>query len=310
MVNARDFEVFHAVMTAGSVTGAAKLLNVSQPAVTSAIKHFESRIKLQLFERAGGRLRPTREAEALFPDVAAIFGRLEALARLTQDLAGGRIGSLTLAAAFPIANGFLADAVASFMRAHPGVRVVLQSLTSPQVLAAVRSREVELGVVHVPVTTGGIATEILGRWSIGCAMPREHRLTRRTEIRLQDLADEPLITYLPQIVFRPFIDRAFSEAGITPDVIAQVSIALTGIVLAARGAGVALVDTMLLGSLSVPGVVVRPLVPAIEAQTLLLSLEGGARSRMAAAFVDHLKRQLAPTAPALQPPRRAEKRTL
>ena len=46
---------------------------------------------------------------------------------MVQDLAGGRLGSLAVAAAFPIANGFLAQAVATFMRARPGVRVTLKS---------------------------------------------------------------------------------------------------------------------------------------------------------------------------------------
>jgi DNA-binding transcriptional LysR family regulator len=116
MISLRHVEVFHAIMVAGSVTGAARILNVSQPAVTAVLKHCESLIKFKLFERAGGRLKPTKEAEALFPNVAAIFGRVEALDGMVRDLAGGALGSLSLAAAFPIANGFLAQAVATFMR--------------------------------------------------------------------------------------------------------------------------------------------------------------------------------------------------
>ena len=293
MINLRHVEVFHAIMVTGSVTGAARLLNVSQPAVTAVLKHCENRINFKLFERSGGRLKPTKEAEALFPDVAAIYGRVEALERMMQDLAGGRLGSLAIAAAFPIANGFLAQAVATFMRERPGVRVTLQSHTSPQVISSVVSREVELEIVHVPVTNTGIKTEVLTHWSIDCAMTADHPLARKDEVRIGDLADLPIITYLPQIVFRPFIDRAFSEAGISPTVVAQVGIALTGLVLAAHGAGIALVDTMLLQTLTVPGIVVRKLAPRIESQTLLLSIKDEPQSLMASAFVHHLKQQLA-----------------
>jgi DNA-binding transcriptional LysR family regulator len=293
MINLRHVEVFHAIMVAGSVTGAARILNVSQPAVTAVLKHCESQIKFKLFERSGGRLKPTKEAEALFPNVAAIFGRVDALDRMMQDLAGGRLGSLAIGAAFPIANGFLAQAVASFMRGCPGLRVTLQSHTSPQVIRSVVSREVELGIVHVPVTNAGIETEILTRWSIDCAMAADHPLAGKDEVQIEDLADLPIITYLPQIVFRPFIDRAFSEAGISPTVVAQVSIALTGIVLASHGVGVALVDTMLLQTLDVPGIAVRKLAPRIESQTLLLSIKDEPQSVMASAFVRHLKQHLA-----------------
>jgi DNA-binding transcriptional LysR family regulator len=271
MINLRHVEVFHAIMVTGSVTGAARLLNVSQPAVTAVLKHCESRINIKLFERSGGRLKPTKEAEALFPNVAAIFGGVEALERVMQDLAGGQLGSLALAAAFPIANGFLAQAVATFMRERPGVRVTLQSHPSPHVIRSVVNREVELGIVHVPVTNTGIKTEVLTDWSIDCAVAADHPLAQKDEVHIEDLADLPIITYLPQIVFRPFIDRAFSQAGISPTVVAQVSIALTGLVLASHGAGVALVDTMLLQTLAVPGIVVRKLAPRIESQTLLSS---------------------------------------
>jgi DNA-binding transcriptional LysR family regulator len=292
-MNLRHVEVFRAIMVTGSVTGAARMLNVSQPAVTAVLKHSESRIGFKLFDRIGGRLKPTKEAEALFPNVAAIFGRFEALDAMVRDIAGGRLGSLSIAGAFPVANGLLAKAAATFMTAHPGVRVMLQSLNSPQVIAALANRDVELGVVHVPVTDSGIETEVLTNWSIGCAMAADHPLAAKDEVNIADLAGLPLMTYMPHIVFRPFIDRAFSEAGVTPNFVGQFSIALTGIMMARYGAGVALVDTMLIDELGVPGVVARRLSPRIEAQTLLLSAKGEPLSLMASAFVTHLKRQIA-----------------
>ncbi|NLS06086.1 LysR family transcriptional regulator [Rhizobium sp. P32RR-XVIII] len=291
-MNLRQLEVFHAIMVTGSVTAAADLLNVSQPAISAILKHCESRLKLKLFERTGGRLRPTREAEALFPDVAAVFGRLDAIGRLTNDLVGGRIGSLSIAAAFPIANGYLAESVASFAASRPNVTCSLQSLTSPQVLDRVINREVELGVVHEPVVSQMVDTEVLMSWSLGCVVPDTHPLARQSEVHIRDVEPYPIITYLPQIVFRPYIDRAFSDADIAPFVTMQVSIALTGIVLARFGAGVAIVDTMLVDTLGIPGVVTLPLVPQIQAKTLLISAKTAPRSLVMNDFVDHLKRSL------------------
>ena len=129
MMDLRHLEVFHAIMQTGSVTGAARLLNVSQPAVSSVLKHCEARMKIKLFTRSGGRLQPTPEAVAIFPDIAAIYGRLDAVGRLVQDLAGGRLGTLSVAGSFPIANGYLAKAVATFITERPGTRVTLQSMT-------------------------------------------------------------------------------------------------------------------------------------------------------------------------------------
>ena len=96
MINLRQVEVFYAVMRAGSVTEAARVLNVTQPAVSAALKQFEARLKMKLFDRVGGRLQPTPEARALLPDVAEIFGRLCAVERFSQDLAQVSNGGLRL----------------------------------------------------------------------------------------------------------------------------------------------------------------------------------------------------------------------
>ena len=101
-MNLRHMEVFHAIMRTGSVTGAARSLNVTQPAVSAVLKHCESQLKMKLFTRVTGRLQPTAEARAIFPEIAAIFGRVEAVNSLTQDLVGGRLGTLSIAASFPI----------------------------------------------------------------------------------------------------------------------------------------------------------------------------------------------------------------
>ena len=62
MVNLRHVEVFYAIMRAGTLTEAARALNVSQPAVSAALKQLERQLNMRLFDRVGGRLRATPEA--------------------------------------------------------------------------------------------------------------------------------------------------------------------------------------------------------------------------------------------------------
>src|SRR3546814_102081 len=288
-MNLRQMEVFHAIMVTGSITGAARLLNVTQPAVRTVLKHCESQLKMKLFVRVAGRLQPTAEAEAVFPQAASIFGRLDAVSRLTQDLVGGRLGTLSIAAAFPIANGYLAKALASFVSSRPNLRATLQSLTSPQVLDRVINREAELGVAHEPIISSAVQTEVLVKTGISCVMPQDHPLAAREEVDIRELVDYPLITYLPHIQWRPFIDRALSEAGIAPTISVQVSLSITAIMLARYGAGVALAEPLLVASMKLPGLVVRPLSPRIEAKTFLVRLKSAPPSPAIDQFIVHLK---------------------
>ncbi|OYW16961.1 MAG: hypothetical protein B7Z52_07600 [Burkholderiales bacterium 12-64-5] len=226
---------------------------------------------------------------ALLPDIDAVFSRLAAVERLTQDLAGGRLGTLSIAAAFPIANGYLAKAVATFLSGRPGLRVALQSLTSPQVVDRVASREVELGVVHEPVGSTEVETELLVRSSIAAVLPADHPLARAPCVKLAALAGQPIVTYLPQNIFRLYVDRALAEAGIAPPIVAQVTVSLTGIMLAQHGAGIALVEPLMLRSLAFPTLVARPLDPPVEFATVLVRPRGTPDSSTAARFVQHVR---------------------
>jgi DNA-binding transcriptional LysR family regulator len=265
---------------------------VSQPAVSAVLKHCESRAGIRLFERSGGRLVPTPEAIALFPDVSAIYGRLDAMERLMRDLAGGRLGAISLAASFPIANGYLAQSVSTFLTERPGVRVALQSLTSPQVVERVASREVELGIAYGPILNAEVETEELVRTTVACVMRDDHPLARQKEIHLADLAPYNIITYLPQAMLRGNVDRALEKAGILPNISVQVSLSLTGMIMAYHGAGIALVEPFLVRSLGLERLVARPLVPRIELKAYLVRAKSVPVSEIMKLFVAHLRNGL------------------
>src|SRR5216684_2728330 len=206
---------------------------------------------------------------------------------------GGSLGTLSIAASFPIANGYLAKAVATFIAERPKVRVALQSLTSPQVLDRVVNREVELGIAYEPVVSSEVETRVLMRAGIACVMAADHPLARRKEVAVRDLEPYSIITYLPQALFRRYVDRALSAAGIVPNITAQVSVSLTGIMLARYGAGIALVEPLLVASMGLPGTVARPLKPRIDVKTLLIRHKTTPHSKVMNEFVGHLGRIVA-----------------
>ena len=289
MINLRQIEVFYAIMRAGSITEAARVLNVTQPAVSAALKQLEARLNMRLFDRVGGRLRPTPEAKALLPDVAEIFGRLGAVERFSADLAGAARGLLSIAAAQPLCDGFVAKAVATFVAKRPGVKVNLISLATPMVLDRVANREADIGVCYEPIVSRAVQVEEISRAQIGCILPARHPLAKRRSIRVQDLAPYPVITYLPQTLLRPHIDRAFSDKSAAPRMSVGTSTSATAIMLALHGAGVAIVETSLFEARPVAGLVVRPLEPRIELKGLLLRPRQGVGSRVLDEFVAHLR---------------------
>jgi DNA-binding transcriptional LysR family regulator len=137
-------------MSSASMTEAARRLHVSQPAVSTVLKHAEQRLGMKLFQRAGGRLFPTPEALALFPDVDDIFTRLAALGRVAKGLRDAATGVISIAASPTLANALLPAAVAAFAADRPLVQVVLKALPTEQIVTSVRDRAFDLGLVYEP----------------------------------------------------------------------------------------------------------------------------------------------------------------
>src|SRR3546814_18008953 len=110
-----------------------------------------------------------------------------------------------------------------------------------QVLDRVLDREAEIGIAHDPVVNSAIETEVIARTRIVCVMRDDHPFATHDEIAIRDLEPYPILTYLPQVLFRGYVDKAFSDAGISPDLKVQFSVSLPGILLASYGACVALI---------------------------------------------------------------------
>ena len=88
-MRSRHIEVFHAIYTHGSISTAARALNVSQPSLSKVLKHAEDQLGFALFRRVRGRLVPTEEAHVLYRNVADIQQHINSLRRSARNLGGG-----------------------------------------------------------------------------------------------------------------------------------------------------------------------------------------------------------------------------
>lgn len=121
-------------MVRRTVTGAAEMLDVTQPVVTRLIADLEDRIAISLFERVKGRLVPTPEAALLFEDVHQSLVRIERIANAASNSKGFRLTRLEIAAAPSMALSFLPPAIASFTNDHPETLDPCRRTALPQFL--------------------------------------------------------------------------------------------------------------------------------------------------------------------------------
>ncbi|WP_315138740.1 LysR substrate-binding domain-containing protein [Achromobacter marplatensis] len=265
-INLRHIEAFRAVMLAGSVVGAAELLSVTQPGVSRTIGLLELRLGYPLFHRKGRRLVPTAEAEALYREVEQIYGGIERITQVAQDLRHHRAGALKVAVLPALAQWLVPDVIAKFMAERPQVTVFVQSLPSRQIAELVSTRQFEVGVIELPLARAGVSVTPLPSSDMVAVLPARHRLVDQSQIGLAELVSERLILPSQHSYVRYQIDDAFNQRGLAAQVVAETPTSSIACALAAAGAGIALVSRWVPTPISDPRCVVRPLQERIQSQ--------------------------------------------
>ncbi|EHP42834.1 LysR family transcriptional regulator [Cupriavidus basilensis OR16] len=288
-LNLRQIEVFRAIMLSGSISGASKLLYVSQPAVSRLISYTEQRLGLLLFQRIKGRLYPTPEARRLFEEVGAVYQSVQRVNEVAENLAENRVGQLRIACSPNIGQSLMPRAVASFCQRYPDVRIVLHTLIPGALLQGLLTHQVELGITFMPVGHPSLQVLPLYRNRIVAVLPKDHRLATHDCIDPSDLIDEPFVGYSSDIPFGQLVQQVFGSEDRQPVPRIEVQQAHVACSMVQAGVGVALVDEITMKGPIWSGVVARPITPEVHAPINVFRLELQPLSRLAQEFIAVLK---------------------
>ncbi|MDH2348752.1 LysR family transcriptional regulator [Bradyrhizobium sp. SSUT77] len=159
----RQIEVFHATMQVGSLSGAADLLNISQPAASKMLAQAEHSLGLSLFTRLPGGLKPTREATLLFRETKNLHSSLERVRKLASTLALQPGGLLRIGCIPSLGLRLVPNAVSEFLRICPDVAISIRTENNETLSALLLSQELDLGIAFEPTAKTGICIQELGR---------------------------------------------------------------------------------------------------------------------------------------------------
>jgi DNA-binding transcriptional LysR family regulator len=284
-LNLRQIEVFRAVMTTGSISGAAKLLFVSQPAVSRLLSHTEQRLGFALFERIKGRLYPTPESRQLFREVETVYAGVRRVGELASELSERRSGILHLVSSPSIGHMLVPLTISRFRETHPDVKITFQPLTQQPLTQMLLDNRAELGVVILPVQHPNLLTQPIGQARLVCICPYNHPLAHRSLLSIGDLLPYPLISYGGDTPFGMLVEQ-------TRRLAVEVSSPQNACSLVQAGAGIAIVDEFSVKSRTQGDFVVRPIDQAKILTASLVQSRFEPLSQLAQAFVDVLRHTL------------------
>lgn len=238
----KQIEYFRAIMEAGTVSGAASLLNVSQPNVSRMLKYTEGRLGLRLFERIKGRLQPTPEATALYREVQSLHAHLDSLQDALRHIVRGELGRFTVGSSPSLGRHVLPTALSSLRREYPSLALKLDILSMSQVVEYLTLAQGECACTIFPISHPQIETQAFAAGALVCAVPRGHPLAERAIITPQDLVAENLIGFEPNTPHGRVAHEFLRQGGREPLFLCTVRFAETACAMAEEGNGIALVD--------------------------------------------------------------------
>ena len=290
-LNLRQIEVFRAVMTTGSISGAAELLLVSQPAVSRLLSNTEQRLGFSLFERTKGRLYATPAAKKLFHEVEDVYNAVSRVNELATDLSRNRSGILNVVCSPSVGQMLVPQAIAQFRERHPGVKVTFHSLAHAYLKDRILHRQADLGVISTPMEHPNLNIENLCQNRMVCILPYNHELARRAILSPQDLRPYPLIGYDKDSPFGVLVSRLYEQHEEPLAPVLEVGSPQNAVPLVQLGAGVALVDEFSVRSWQgASTLVVRPLLDAPVLQIRLVHLRQEPHSKLTHSFINLLRK--------------------
>ena len=155
----RHIEVFHAIMQVGTISGAAQVLHISQPAVTKVLQHCELQLGMPLFERVRGKLYPKPEAHRLFVETEKLNRDLLGIRRLAASLKGHAVETIRLVSTPTIAISVLPFAMTEWRRDFPHTRCQLATHHTGEIVNTLRLGEADLAVSLQDPRHPGIVAE-------------------------------------------------------------------------------------------------------------------------------------------------------
>ncbi len=289
----RQLEAFRAVMLAGSVTQAAEMLSVSQPAVSRLISCLEQDLGFALFRRRRGRLQPTPEAQFMLGEVERAIANLDHVAQVAEDIRNRRSGHLRIACLPGFATSLLPRVIAQFLRQRPGTTISFQPRNNQRVQEWIMAQQYDVGLAEIPPEHPAIESESVYVRCV-CVLPETHKLAAKPSITARDLDDHPMISLNRDHSHTRNLREVFERAGARFNMQVETRQFAPACIMVAEGVGAAVVSPIDAAEYAGRGLAIRPFEPVVPFGLGILYPAYRPRSLILSEFVELFQASLEP----------------
>ena len=250
---------FIAVAEKLSFRGAARELNIAQPALSRTIAEIEANFGINLLDRSGRKVALTAAGEVLLREGRIALEKLRRAEELTYSVAEGKAGKINIGYGVFASMGPMSEVVLEFNRRFPDASVRLLTLATTEQLEQIRLHRLDAGFVFSTVCKRPFASRLVSREDYVLLASTDHPLAAREAVRLSELAQQHFVfgnmeRWGP---YRAMVDDTCAKSGFLPNVIQEADDLPVLMSLLKSGIGISLHGAAIKPSLP-PGVVAIP----------------------------------------------------
>ncbi|WP_045393587.1 LysR family transcriptional regulator [Falsirhodobacter sp. alg1] len=286
----RQVEAFRYVMQTGTTAQAAKLMSVTQPAVSRLIADLEFHLEFKLFERSKGRLHPTAEATQFYSAVERFFIGIDELEHSAEQVRDRSPTSLRVYATPALSTSIVPKAISRFRKLHANVAFQLETASYTHIALRLQTHQASLGITHAFPDLPGLTQQAFLQVPHVCAMHASHPLSSKEIITPQDLEGENVLRILPEGEVKWDATTAVLEkSGVRFNSNIATQSSHTGYALIAENLAIGLIEPFAAHPWRQNGVITRPFRPRLDHTYVVAQPDIQAVSSMVSAFIDILR---------------------
>lgn len=257
----RQIEAFKAFVETGSVSRAAEVLCVSQPAASKLLNHLEEDIDMRLIDRAKGQMTITDKGMRVYEEIDKIMSGLDQVNQAISMIRNEDRSTMTvgITPGFPIS--MLVKATQDVLSQRPDVNLSYVVRSSEYIFHGIQNRKIDVGMIVQNFDHPLITTEIFYSGPMVVAMKPDHPLSQNSEITVKDIVAEQVIMFSEGSRTRRITDKLFKEHGVEPRSPISATTAPQVCAMVAAGLGICVVSPLFAID-TMEGLEIRPLVPA------------------------------------------------
>lgn len=238
----RTLQCFVSVAELLSFSAAAQKLGVSQSAVSRQVKLMEQELGLLLFDRVGRKVFLTPAGRDLLERSYEVQKGMVSLTARASELSAGTQGTLRIGATPQTLESVIARIVPRFMQKHPEVRIALVEDGSVSLGGALERGSIDVAIGALTSDRGFESCALFPLVAL-VAMPASHRLARRRNVEITELAEEEMLLLRPDFMTRQVYDGACKVAHISPRILLESASPHCLLALVQSGLGLAVIPS-------------------------------------------------------------------